>query len=66
MAEISRTEFLRKQEKFSMFAMLKVEAAMLQSERNPKPPQTEPSSKADRGILLSALVAGLVKANAIA
>lgn len=46
--------------------MLRVEAAVLRSERSPKLSQTEPSSKAGRGILLSALVAGLVKANAVA
>lgn len=46
--------------------MFKVEAAMLWSERNSKPSQTEPSSKAGQGILLSALVAGPVKANVVA
>lgn len=45
--------------------MLKVEAAVLQSECNRKLSQTEPRGKAGQGILRSALVAGLVKANAV-
>lgn len=45
--------------------MLKVEAAPLWSERNHKLSQAEPSRKAGRGILRSALVAGLVEANAV-
>jgi len=38
---------------------------MLQSECNHKLSQTQPGSKAARGILRSALVAGLGKANAV-
>lgn len=55
---------MRKQEEFSVFATLKLEAARLQSERNGKLSQTGPRSERG-GILRSALVVGLVDANAV-